>query len=71
MPVYRLTTNKITVDPQCFSLHEGIHGATSQMVALINKLGLKPAGNLALYRCEATGELIELSITQEVDNGTT
>jgi len=69
MPVYRLTTSKVTVDPQCFSLHEGIHTATSQMVALINDLGLQPAGTLTLYRCEATGELIELSITKEVDNG--
>ena len=67
---YRLTTSKITVDPQSFSLHESIHEATAQMVALINELGLKPAGSLALYRCEATGEFLELSITQEVDDGT-
>ena len=69
MPVYRLTTSKVTVDPQCFSLHKGIHGATSQIVALINELGLKPAGSLAIYKCEATGELIELSITKEEANG--
>ena len=67
--MYRLTLSKVTVDPQSFSFHEDIHNATSQMVALINSLGLKPAGTLALYRCEATGELIELSITKEVNNG--
>ena len=70
MPTYRLTTSTVTVDPQSFSFHGGIHGATSQMVALINELGLKPAGSLTLYRCEATGELLELSITKEVDDGT-
>ena len=70
MATYRLTTSKVTVDPRCFSLHKGIHGATSQMVALINELGLKPAGTLALYKCEATGELIELSITREETNVT-
>ena len=67
---YRLTLSKVAVDPQEFSLHEGIHAATIWLVALIDGLGLKPAGNLALYKCEATGELIELSITKEGSNGT-
>ena len=67
--MYRLTLSKVTVDPREFSLHGGIHEATGQIVALINELGLTPAGNVSLYKCEATGELIELSITKEETNG--
>lgn len=63
--MYQLTLSKVVIEPEEYSLHENIHEATSELVALLDELGLTPAGNLSLYKCEATGELIELSITRK------